>query len=267
MQSRQIALATLLFAAACTAGNTGDQNAQLMDSRRGSTVVAGGLVISSPLVLDKAIVAAGGTLKGTVTYQNTSASPIVVQTIGIAARPPGGTNAGGPYTNLTPSLPAQTIMPGASVTLAASRAFTSSDKLGSWYSYTTWQDAAGAWHDSSNINFTVSALPAPAGGLVPSPLTLDKMNVSPGDVLNCTVTYRNTSATPIVVQSIGIGIRPPGGSNAGGPYTNPTPSLPAQTIQPGASVTLAASRAFTSADPLGSWYAYTTWQDAGGAWH
>src|SRR2546426_10539013 len=75
---------------------------------------------SSPLVLDKLTVSAGEILNGTVTYQNTSASPIAVQTIGIAARPPGGTNAGGPYTNLAPSLPVQTIQPGASVTLARS---------------------------------------------------------------------------------------------------------------------------------------------------
>src|SRR2546428_15505 len=269
MQIRRITLAALpSAAAACIAGNRGNQDSQFMDSRRGTAVVAGGLVISSPLVLDNAIVAAAGTLTGTVTYQNTGASPIAVQTIGIAARPPGGTNAGGPYTNLAPSLPAQTIQPGASVTLAASRAFTSSDKLGSWYSYTTWQDAAGAWHDSSNINFTVSALPAPAGGLVPSsPLTLDKLTVAPGDVLNGTVTYQNTSASPIVVQTVGIGMRPPGGGNAGGPFTQPTPPLPPQTIQPGATVTLAASRTFTSADPIGSWYSYTTWQDAAGGWH
>src|SRR2546428_6855205 len=69
-----------------------------------------------------------------------STAPIVVQTIGIAARPPGGTDAGGPYTNLAPSLPAQTIQPGATVTLAASRAFTSADPIGPWYSYTTRQN-------------------------------------------------------------------------------------------------------------------------------
>src|SRR5438477_291712 len=100
------------------------------------------------------------TLNGTVTYQNTSATPITVQTIGIAARPPGGTNAGGPYTNLAPSLPAQTIQPGTSGPLAASLLFTSADPVGSWYSYTTWQDAAGGWHDSANVSFTV-ATPAP----------------------------------------------------------------------------------------------------------
>jgi hypothetical protein len=122
---------------------------------------AAGLVISSPLTLDKTTVTAGDTLRGTVTYQNTSTSPIVAQAIAITSRPPGGTNAGGPYNPLTPSLAAQTIQPGAILTLAASRAFTSADPLGAWYAYTTWQDAGAVWHDGPNVNFTVVA-PLPA---------------------------------------------------------------------------------------------------------
>src|SRR5207237_713177 len=182
--------------------------------------------------------------------------------------PPAATRAAGPHSNPTPSRTAQPIQPGASVTLAASRAFTSADPLGSWYSYATWQDAGGAWHDSPSINFTVGVPPPPTGGLlISSPLALDHATVVAGDVLNGTVTYQNTSASPIAVQTIGIAARPPGGTNAGGPYTNLTPCLPAQTIQPGATVTLAASRAFTSTDPLGAWYSYTTYQDAAGAWH
>src|SRR2546428_693386 len=130
MQIRQIALPALaLAAAACAAGVPGHEDAQFTNSSSTTLAAAGELVISSPLVLDKTTVVAGDVLNGTVTYQNTSASPIAVQTIGIAARPPGGTNAGGPYTNLAPSLPAQTIQPGASVTLAASRVFTSADPV------------------------------------------------------------------------------------------------------------------------------------------
>jgi hypothetical protein len=466
-------------------------------------------------------VATGDTLHGTVTYQNTSASPISVSAIAITSRPPGGTNAGGPYNTLTPSLSAQTIQPGASLTLAASRTFTSADPLGAWYAYTTYQDSAGAWYDGPNVNFTVAqpaavitvsispsvvsttiagtvsfgatvagttppqstavtwsvsagggtiglntglyvapALtgsytvtatsvadttkigtatvavsdPAPvvtitsspanptsqttasfsfssskagstfgckldsgaaaacassqsyaslaagshtftatatdsagkvsapasypwsidltppvatisaspanpttsttasfsfsssktgstfscaldagtaaactspqsysglaaashtftvtakdpagnvsapasytwtitvaAGGLVIStPLALDKTTVAAGDILNGTVTYQNTSASAITVQAIFITSRPPGGTHAGGPFDALTPSLANQTIQPGASVTLAASRAFTTADPLGAWYAYATWQDSASVWH
>src|SRR5437879_4077652 len=155
MQIRQIALPALaLAAAACAAGVPGDQDAQFTNSSSRTLTAAGELVISSPLVLDKLTVSAGDILNGSVTYQNTSASPITVQTIGIAARPPGGTNAGGPYTNLAPCLPAQTIQPGASVTLAASRAVTTPDPTRACYAYTIQQHARGAWHDSTNINFT-----------------------------------------------------------------------------------------------------------------
>jgi len=156
------------------------------------------------------------------------------------------------------------------VTLAASRAFTSSDKLGSWYSYTTWQGrrrrlARLVQHQLHGQR------PAGACRRVGAVVSADARQADrrPGDVLNGTVTYQNTSASPIVVQTVGIGMRPPGREQTRGALTPiQRPSLPAQTIQPGATVTLAASRTFTSADPIGdSWYSYTTWQDAAGAWH
>jgi len=226
--------------------------------------VPAGLVISSPLLLDKSTVAAGDMLHAAVTYQNTSSSPISIQHLTIAGRPPGATNAGGPYADLWPQLGPQTILPGATLTLAASRTFTGADPLGTWYSYVTFQDALGAWFDSPTVGFIV----APAGGLViSSPLVLDKRTLSPGDTLNATVTYQNTSASPISIQHLTIAGRPPGGSHALGPYADLSPLLGAQTIQPGATVTLAASRAFTGADLVGPWYSYATYQDGGGVWH
>src|SRR5207253_3239914 len=119
-----------------------------------------GLVISSPLTLDKTSVGPGGTLNGTVTYQNTGSSAISVLSVIIGGRPPGGTNGGGPFADLTPTLAAQTIAAGASVTLAASRAFSASDPNGSWYAFATYQDASGAWHDGPAVNFTVAAAAA-----------------------------------------------------------------------------------------------------------
>src|SRR3989475_8903924 len=172
---------------------------------------AGGLVPSSPVTLDKLTVAPGDVLNGTVTYQNTSASPIVVQTVGIGISPPGGSTAGGTYTNPTPSLPAQTIQPGATVTLAASRAFTSADPFGSRYSDTTWQNAGGAWHDSPSINFTVGVPPPPTGGLViSSPLMLDKLSVMAGDTLKAADPPPETRANPNAVHPIVIAAQPPG---------------------------------------------------------
>ncbi|TMA86602.1 MAG: hypothetical protein E6J63_16280, partial [Deltaproteobacteria bacterium] len=224
-------------------------------------------MISTPLTLDKTNVVAGDTLGSKVTYQNISSSPISVQAIVIAGWPPGGTDAGGPYQfDLTPALGRQTIPPGGLVTLNATRAFTANDPTGSWYAFSTYQDDSGVWYKGPNVGFTLAQ--PPAGGLVIStPLTLDKTNVVAGDTLRGTVTYLNTSSSPISVQAVTIGGRPPGGTNGAGPYYDLTPTLAAQTVQPGANATLAASRAFTAGDPTGSWYAFATYQDAGGAWH
>src|SRR5438552_1169368 len=59
------------------------------------------------------------------------------------------------------SVPAQAIAAGATVTLAASRAFTAADPTGSWYAYATYQDAGGVWNDGPSVNFTVAAAPPP----------------------------------------------------------------------------------------------------------
>jgi len=126
-----------------------------------STSPAGQLALFTPLQLDKATVFAGDTLSGTVTYKNTSTSPITVQTISIEGRRPGATHAGGPFDNLLPALGSTTVAAGATVSLTASRAFSSSDVTGQWESYSTYQDSAGAWHDAASVFFTMSAPIAP----------------------------------------------------------------------------------------------------------
>ena len=156
MQIRQMALPILLVAsAACQDPGEVRYGGPTANSNR-ANLVAGGLVISTPLTLDKTNVVAGDTLGGTVTYQNTSSSPISVRAAVIGGRPPGGTNGGGPYDDLTPQLAAQTVQPGATVTFAASRAFTGSDPMGQWYAFSTYKDAGGVWHDGPSVNFTVT---------------------------------------------------------------------------------------------------------------
>ena len=63
---------------------------------------------------------------------------------------------------------------------------------------------------------------------------------------DATVTYRNTSSSPISVQHVVIGARPPGGTNIGGPFYDLSPQLAGTVVQPGATMTLAASRTFAS---------------------
>jgi len=117
----------------------------------------GVLTISTALALDKTTVTAGQTLNATVTYKNTGSSAITVNAVVIASRPPGGTNSGGPYDDLSPIVGATTVQAGQTLQVSASRAFTSTDPTGTWYSYVTYQDTANAWHDGPSVNFTVSS--------------------------------------------------------------------------------------------------------------
>src|SRR2546428_81363 len=92
VQIRQMALPILLVvSAACQDAGEGQDGGPGAEST-GTQLVGGGLVISTPLTLDKTTAVAGDTLRGTVTYQNTSSSPISVQALVIGGRPPGGTN-------------------------------------------------------------------------------------------------------------------------------------------------------------------------------
>src|SRR5205823_14860648 len=59
-----------------------------------------------------------------------------------------GTNACGPYDDLLSTGPVS-IPAGGAYTVTGSRTFSASDPQGSWYSYLTWQDAAGNWHDQT----------------------------------------------------------------------------------------------------------------------
>ena len=127
------------------------------------------LTISTPLALDKTTVTIGQTLNATVTYRNTSSSPVTVNQIAITSRPPGGTNSGGPFDDLSPALGSTTVQAGATVTLSASRTFTSTDSTGTWYAYATYEDTASAWHNGPNVNFTVSAPVSGGGGGSPPP--------------------------------------------------------------------------------------------------
>lgn len=114
-----------------------------------------GFVIQNPLALDRSVVQRGQTLSGTVTYVNNTNAAVTIGDMVIAARPPGGTHAGGPYLDLSPTTGAITVQPGATRTLTASRLFTGEDALGQWEAYPTYRDANEVWHDGPSVFFTV----------------------------------------------------------------------------------------------------------------
>ncbi len=113
--------------------------------------------IAVPLALSSTTVHAGQALSGSVTYRNCTSAPFLVQEIVIAARPPGGTHAGGPYVDLAPTQGPITVAAGATVSLTAMRDFTAADPVGSYVSYATYQDTGGTWHDGPEVGFTVTS--------------------------------------------------------------------------------------------------------------
>ena len=107
----------------------------------------GSSLTASGVALSPSAATAGQTVTATVTYTNESGSPQTIKAIALAARPPGGTHAGGPYDDFQPYASSTTVQPGASITVTASRTFTASDPAGAWDVYPTYQDDSGGWHD------------------------------------------------------------------------------------------------------------------------
>jgi hypothetical protein len=201
----------------------------------GGTTGAGGFVISVPLALDKSTVTAGNTLHGTVTYKNTSAAPITVNEIVIGGRPPGGQNAGGPYEDLAPNIAPTTVQPGATITLSSSRAFTSADPVGQWYTFATYEDALGGWHDGPSVFFQVANSQADAGVantdasvITPPPTVAPTITAQPQDQLvtvgqTATFSVAATGTAPLSFQWQKSGTAISGATSA--TYSTPVTTL------------------------------------------
>jgi len=246
--------------------------------------------IVTSLQLDRRTVARGEHITGTGTYTNRSDHAVVIADIVIAGRPPGGTNADGPWLDFGPGAGAHTLAPGQQLTVTASRTIASTDPTGAWYAFTTWQGADdGAWHDApaaANVAFTMTAestTPAassptatpgaptatPAAGqlTIVAPLQLDRVTAARGATITGTVTYANTGGNPLAIGALVIATRPPGGTNGGGPWLDLAPQGGAHTLAPGERFTLTARRTIGASDPAGPWYSFATYQDGAGSWH
>lgn len=117
----------------------------------------GRLTIVTPLKISRTAVRPGDTISATITYRNGTAKPLAVNRFVIASRPPGGTNYGGPYYDLSPEKGYTVIQPGKQITVKATRTFKNTDPKGTWYAYGTY-NIGSTWVDApanQNISFTV----------------------------------------------------------------------------------------------------------------
>jgi beta-glucanase (GH16 family) len=96
----------------------------------------------------------GGVLNGAATIANSGSVDVVLQRVVITSRPPGGTNAGGPYYDFQ-MLSNVTVHAGETLQINQSRTFQSSDPTGRWYGYLTYETQDGVWHDGYNFYFSV----------------------------------------------------------------------------------------------------------------
>src|SRR5439155_1603095 len=63
------------------------------------------------------------------------------------------------------TIPNVALKAGVATTISFSRAITTSDPVGSWYAFGTYQTSDGAWHDGASLPFSVTA----AGATPPPP--------------------------------------------------------------------------------------------------
>lgn len=73
----------------------------------------------------------------------------------ITSRPPGGTHGGGPFDRLTPATENVVVKAGTTLTISGTRRFKSSDKVGKWEVYATYEDENGNWHDGPSVYVNV----------------------------------------------------------------------------------------------------------------
>ena len=205
-----------------------------------------GLRLARPLALDHARVQPGDVLRATAAYENRGAAAIDVRGLAVLARPPGATHAAGLVTDFSPVAVGR-VQPGQVVDVDVTRAFGDADAPGTWRLFTRLVDRLGVAHDGPEVSLAVGG--SDADPLVPAvPPTLDHAWVQPPDMLHVATSYRNDGTAPITIQQLILTTRPPGGSNAGGPFDDLSPRLGSTTIGPGQTIDVAAGRMFPAAD-------------------
>jgi hypothetical protein len=208
--------------------------------------VAPGVGLVRPPALDRARVQPGDELRVTAAYDNSGAAAIDVREISVLARPPGATHVTGLVTDFSP-VAVSRLQPGEVLDVDVTRNFGAGDAPGTWGLFTRLTDRLGVAHDGPEVSLSV-------GGSDPDPLVpvlpprLDHAWVRPPDVLHVAASYRNDGAAPVTLQQLILTTRPPGGSNAAGPFDDLSPRLGSTTIGPGQMIDVAADRMFPAAD-------------------
>src|SRR5919201_1061457 len=129
------------------------------------------VVITQQCSVSSPVVSPGLTLTATGTVLNLGITSVTLPQVVLAGRPPQGTHAGGPWEDFSPVAANQTLAPGASLMVTASRSFSNTDALGSWYCFLTFETSDGVYHDGLDTYFNVMSQSAPAASFSYAPAT------------------------------------------------------------------------------------------------
>ena len=199
-----------------------------------------------PLTLDHARVQAGDTLRATTQYGNDATAALDVRALEVLARPPGATHATGLVRDFS-AVPVGNVAAGATVSVDSSRTFAASDAAGDWAVFTRLTDALGVVHDGPETTFTVGGADTTAL-VATAPPQLNAAWLSPLDDLHVSAAYENPGTTPVTLEQLVLTARPPGGSNAGGPFDDLSPRVGVTTVGAGQQLDAAGDRMVTLAD-------------------
>ena len=151
-----------------------DTNGTAHPDKTVAFTVCGPLTVSQKITLDKTTVNPGQTITGQITYKNACAAPFVIDDSKISARDPKAN-----IDDFTPNTGPKTIAANGTLVIKASRAMTTSDPLGVWKAFGSYQNATGTWVvDTTLLSFTLAVPPPPPPAKKPAPGSTSKSCVA-----------------------------------------------------------------------------------------
>lgn len=128
----------------------------------------GNLVLAQPATPDRASAGQGETIGASARYHNDGGQPVTVNYAALALRGPNGERK-----DFSPAQgTATTVQPGADLVLNGLVTLPSSASVGTWGVVSTWQDAAGVWHESGRTPLVVTAAARPPASVEQYALTV-----------------------------------------------------------------------------------------------
>lgn len=137
-----------------------------------------GLMVLSKPVLSTTNIVLGMSVTATATISNGTSVAYALGDAGIVALPPGADSTGGPFYEFTPRVAAQSIAPGAVLSVPGTWLVTPTAPTGQWRVYLAAKNTSGAWLPDGPITLVTVSTAGPIPGPPPAPTNLRSAQVT-----------------------------------------------------------------------------------------